>query len=277
MMKLNEILSADQTLREDEYLDPKTGRILCKNCHTDRRHRIMVDDIPYEVRILCACERARRQEEEDRRRRQEFQDQVDRNRSVGLPERHLRTYTFANDRGYNPEMAKAKAYVEHWDEMRQRGAGLLLWGDVGTGKTYMAGCIANALIDRGERVLMTNFARILNTLTGLYQGDRNEFIDSLNRYQLLIIDDLGMERDSDFAREQVFSVIDSRYRSHLPMIVTTNLTMEELRNPGNLMQARIFDRVLERCVPLCISRRNLRKEQAAENLEIVRSILEGGQ
>ncbi len=113
--------------------------------------------------------------------------------------------------GFFDKMEKAKRYVEHWDEMQKKAMGLLLWGNVGTGKTYMAGCIANALIDQGVKVLMTNFPRILNTLTGLYQGDRNEFIDSLNRYPLLIIDDLGMERDSEFAREQVFSVIDSRY------------------------------------------------------------------
>ena len=59
---------------------------------------------------------------------------------------------------------------------------------------------------------MTNFSRILNTLTGMHFEDRNQFINSLNRYSLLIIDDLGIERNSDFALEQVFNVIDSRYR-----------------------------------------------------------------
>ena len=58
--------------------------------------------------------------------------------------------------------------------------------------------------------------------------DRNQFINSLNRYSLLIIDDLGIERNSDFALEQVFNVIDSRYRSKKPLIITTNLTLSEL-------------------------------------------------
>ena len=115
--------------------------------------------------------------------------------------------------------------------------GLLLWGDVGTGKSFFAGCVANALLDKGVPVLMTNFAKILNSLTGIYPQDRNEFINSLNQYSLLIIDDLGVERNSEFALEQVFHVIDSRYRSMKPMIITTNLTLEELKHPEDLAPA----------------------------------------
>ena len=48
---------------------------------------------------------------------------------------------------------------------------------------------------------MTNFARLLNTLTDMYAGDRNAYIDSFKRYELLIIDDLGMERNSEFQSE----------------------------------------------------------------------------
>ena len=81
---------------------------------------------------------------------------------------------------------------------------------------------------------MTNFSRILNTLTGMHFEDRNQFIDSLNQYSLLIIDDLGIERNSEFALEQVFNVIDSRYRSKKPLIVTTNLTLQELNTPSDL-------------------------------------------
>ena len=106
--------------------------------------------------------------------------------------------------------------------MKANASGLLIWGDVGTGKSFFAGCIANALLEKGVPVLMTNFSRILNTLTGMHFEDRNQFIDSLNRYSLLIIDDLGIERNSEFALEQVFNVIDSRYRSKKPLIVTTN-------------------------------------------------------
>ena len=77
----------------------------------------------------------------------------------------------------------------------KNGSGLLIWGDVGTGKSFFAGCIANALLEKGVPVLMTNFSRILNTLTGMHFEDRNQFINNLNRYSLLIIDDLGIRSE----------------------------------------------------------------------------------
>ena len=64
----------------------------------------------------------------------------------------------------------------------KNGSGLLIWGDVGTGKSFFAGCIANALLEKGVPVLMTHFSRILNTLNGMHFEDRNQFINNLNRY-----------------------------------------------------------------------------------------------
>lgn len=109
--------------------------------------------------------------------------EVSRLKANGLQDKSLRDYTFANDRGYNPELQKAHEYVAHWEEMKARSLGLLLWGDVGTGKSFFAGCIANALLDQGIPVLMTNFSRILNTLTGMYSDDRNQFVEQLQQIQ----------------------------------------------------------------------------------------------
>lgn len=160
--------------------------------------------------------------------------------------------------------------------MKAKSIGLLLWGDVGTGKSFFTGCIANALLEQGIPVLMTNFSRILNSLSGMYSDEKNQFIDSLNKYNLLIIDDLGIERSTEFALEQVFNVIDSRYRSKLPLIVTTNMTLDELKHPQDLARSRIYDRVLERCVPLKINNQNIRQMNAAENIQEARKILEDG-
>ena len=147
------------------------------------------------------------------------------------------TTTFANDNGQNPLMDKARAYVENWKEAYRNNTGLLLFGDVGTGKSFFAGCIANALLDRDVPVLMTNFPTILNRLTGMFSEDRADFIASFDEYDLLIIDDLGVERSTEYAMEQMFFVIDSRYRSRRPMIITTNLKLAELKNPPDLAHA----------------------------------------
>ena len=261
-------------LREDEYLDEESSLIYCGKCRTPRQKRFEMNGNKFEPRCMCTCQTAAYEQREQERKHREFMDMVARNRSVGLPDPELRKHTFENDLGYNQEqMKKAKQFVQNWDVFRSKSMGLLLWGYVGTGKSYIAGCIANALLDKGVPVMMTNFARLLNKLTDMYSGDRNAYIDSFNRYPLLIIDDLGIERNSEFAREQVFHIIDSRYRSQLPMIVTTNLTVNELKDPEDLTRARIYDRVLERCVPIRVNDQNIRKLMAAQNLSLAQKLL----
>lgn len=263
-------------LQEDEYLNEADGLIYCTKCHTPRQHRVQFKDRVMIPTVRCSCQQEAYEKEEAERKRQEQLLLVSRLKANGLQDKSLRDYTFANDKGYNPEIQKAYDYVAHWEEMKEKSLGLLLWGDVGTGKSFFAGCIANALLEQGISVLMTNFSRILNTLTGMYSDDRNQFIDSFNKYSLLIIDDLGIERSTDFSLEQVFNVIDSRYRSKKPLIVTTNLTLEELKHPSDLGRARIYDRVLERCVPLKINNQNIRELNAAANMQEARKLFNSG-
>ena len=267
---------SDRPLQEDEYRNEADHLIYCAKCNTPRQHHLAVLGKEMVVPIRCRCQQEVQDKEEAQRKHREFLDQVSRLKANGLQDKSLREYTFANDKGYNPEMQKAHDYVAHWSEMKAKSIGLLLWGDVGTGKSFFAGCIANALLEQGVPVLMTNFSRILNALSGLYSEEKNQYIDSLNQYSLLIIDDLGIERSTEFALEQVFNVIDSRYRSKLPLIVTTNMTLEELKNPQDLTRSRIYDRVLERCVPLRINNQNIRQRNAAESMKEARRILAGG-
>ena len=260
-------------LREDEYLN-ENNLICCRKCHTPRQKQINAMGKTMEPRCMCACQTADYEKREQERKHREFLDMVERNRSVGLPDPELRKHTFENDLGYNPkQIAMAKQYVQHWEEFLASSTGLLLWGDVGTGKSFIAGCIANALVDKGVPVIMTNFARLLNKLTDMYSGDRNAYIDSFKKYPLMIVDDLGMERNSEFAREQIFSVIDSRYRSQLPMIVTTNLSLDELKGTTDLSKSRIYDRVLERCLPIRVNEQNIRELNQAAVLARAKQLL----
>ena len=269
---LSDLIKPTQ-LREDEYLG-EDSLVYCSKCRTARQKRIEVSGRRIEPRCMCACQTAAYEQREQERKHREFLDMVEKNRSIGLTDPVLRKHTFENDLGYNPkQMEMAKRFVQHWDEFKKDSMGLLLWGPVGTGKSFIAGCIANGLLDQGVPVMMTNFARLLNRLTDMYASDRNDYIDSFNSFPLLIIDDLGVERNSEFARKQVFSVIDSRYRSQLPMIVTTNLTPKEMKNPSDLSRARIYDRVLERCTPIRVDNQNIRERNKADNLKKSKQLL----
>ena len=182
----------------------------------------------------------------------------------------MREWNFANDDGSNPHMKYAKQYVEHWDEVKKKGMGMLLWGDVGTGKSYMAACIANALLEQEKRVLMTNFTTISN---GVFAAiDKNDYIEAICGYDLLILDDLGSERNSGFVVENVFSVLDRRVCSGKPMIITTNLTVKEMRETQNLDYKRIYDRVLGSCQPICIKGESHRREKGNQNKRVFEQI-----
>lgn len=271
-----EKMFSDRAIQEEEYRNETDHLIYCAKCNTPKQHHVAVLGKEIIVPVPCHCQKEQREKEEAERKQREFMEQVSRLKSNGLQDKALREYTFANDKGYNPEIQKAHDYVDHWEDMKAKSIGLLLWGDVGTGKSFFAGCIANALLEQGIPVLMTNFSRILNSLSGMYSEEKNQFIDSLNKYSLLIIDDLGIERSTEFALEQVFNVIDSRYRSKLPLIVTTNMTLDELKHPQDIARSRIYDRVLERCVPLKINNQNIRQKNAVENIKEARRILEIG-
>ena len=82
-----------------------------------------------------------------------------------------------------------------------------------------------------------------------------------------------MERGTEYALEQIYNIVDSRYRSRKPLIVTANLTLDELRHPQNTAHARIYDRLLEMCVPISCIGVSFRKESAQEKMERLKSLI----
>lgn len=191
-------------------------------------------------------------------------------KSLCFEDHALYSWTFEKDNGKNPVMKVARDYVSKWSDFASKNAGLVLWGDVGTGKTFFAACIANALVEQNVSVKMTNFSTILNDLFA--ESDKNKYLDRLNKHSLLIIDDLGIERGTEYALEQVYNVIDTRYKSGKPLIVTTNLTLDELKFPTDIPHKQIYDRVLGMCVPVMFNGMNFRKEEAAAKMEAAKKL-----
>lgn len=211
----------------------------------------------------CACQRAELQRNECEIKAFEHKREVEKNTSVCFSERAMREWNFDNDNGSNLCMPYAKQYVEHWGDVKKKNIGLLLWGDVGTGKSYMAACIANALLEQENKVLMTNFSTISNQIFA--STDKNAYIEAVCSYDLLILDDLGSERSSSYMMENVFQVIDRRVCSGKPMIITTNLTVKEMRETQNMDEKRIYDRILQNCQPICVKGENQRREKSKQN------------
>ena len=242
------------------------GLLYCGSCNTPKeaffpngRKLFGHDRHPAE----CQCRQEAREKQEEEERARLHHEKVQRLKLQGFTDWAMQNWTFENDNRQNPQMQLAQRYVNHWPEMREKNVGLLLWGGVGTGKSFMAGCIANALMEQEVAVCMTNFARIMNELNSTFAG-RNEVVDRLCGYPLLVIDDFGMERGTEYALEQIYNIIDSRYRSRKPLIVTTNLTLTELKNPQDTAHARIYDRLLELCTPIACTGPSMRKNIGQE-------------
>ncbi len=271
MMELSQILNPTLP-KEDEYLG-EDNLLYCTRCGTARQKQLTVLDHSYLVRCLCRCQAETAQKEEEARKAAELRDRAARYRSLGIADASLRTATFENDQYGGSEMETAKNYVNKFDQMRKEGLGLLLWGSVGTGKTHIAACIANALLDKAVPVMMTSFGRILSGMPSVASGEQNRYIDSLNAYDLLVIDDLGVERSTEYALEQVFNVVDARYRARLPLVVTTNRKLSELKKPEIMEKQRIYDRILERCVPVKVDSRHIRGENRERMRQAAKELL----
>ena len=249
------------------------GLLYCGKCNTPKQTRVNLFGTERTPYCLCKCEAEKRDREEAERERLKFEKRIKDMRRVGFPDDEMKNWTFDKDDRANERITGvAQKYVENFDTMRASGKGLLLYGNVGTGKTFSAACIANALIDRGFPCLVTNFARLINTISGMYDGKQN-YIDGLNRFALLVIDDLATEADTEYRNEIVFNVIDSRYRAGLPLIITTNLTGEEMKNPADVRKQRIYSRLFERCIPVEVKGADRRRERLRNDVKAYTDLL----
>lgn len=96
-------------------------------------------------------------------------------------------------------------------------------------------------------------------MQGNFGTDRDHYMKSLMRPDLLILDDLGAERNTSFGKERVFDVVDKRLLSGKPTIVTTNIPLSVMKQAVELDDRRIFDRILEVCVPITSTERTFAK------------------
>jgi len=261
-------------LNESDYM--KDGIWYCGVCGEAKQKIKTLAGKDRLIGIMCRCERekdeAKRRAEEQTRR----MERIHHLKSYGLHLTALSDCTFERDNGCNKNMYIARRYVEQWPKIRQGAVSMVLTGGVGCGKTYLAACIANKLSAMGVPVLMTTASRIINSaMSNMKSNSEDTFLDEMSMYDLLIIDDYGANRGTEYAMEKLFDVIDTRVNSGLPMIITTNLTKEQLQDTSNVTTERIHSRIVGACsIVRCVGT-DLRKGRQVHNDDIMRDILKG--
>lgn len=243
--------------KTDTFID---GHVYCKTCGKQLDGEPM--NLLGTLRIFskqCLCDRKR---EEESKKRQRLQ-RIDLLKQSCFKAPIQGSYRFSN---YEGEKSQAYTiainFAKKFEEMQKENIGLLFYGSVGSGKTFLASCIANYLIE--EKLLsvkMRNFAEVINDLqAGGFNLDKNQYINSITSVPLLILDDLGIERDTSYAKEQVYNVINARYQKQKPTIITTNLSLETIENAKEIEYQRIYSRITEMCIPVIVIGQDYRKK-----------------
>lgn len=251
------------------------GLKYCLCCGGLRERVIHLLGEPMKVSCLCRCLAERQAREEEKRKQQEKMDRICKYRSLGfcVHDDEIRNARLENDDGANEEVAAiVKGYLEHFDEMRKHGLGILFYGPVGTGKSFYAGCIFNGVIDQCRPALITNFSRLINETNAILNEKQNR-LDRLMHYDLVVIDDLGVERIRDWNNEQITLIVDVLYRSHVPLVITSNYTPRQLCDEKDVNRKRIYDRILKNCRPVPVMGESRRKQLGKTNTDRMKSII----
>lgn len=228
------------------------------------------------IKFIPACDclekiKEKELEEMEAKRQKECREnRIRKYRDISVIDKKFLSSTF--DKATNEKYIQiAKKYSEKFI-LNPTRLGIIFYGGAGVGKTFTSGCIANYLMEKGKTVLIINLGLYLAKIKSEWDKINPEevelnFLKSVENVDLLIIDDFGSEKPTEFTIEKLFNLIDKRYRAEKPLIITTNLPInfddKEKCGISKYYKLDIFgrirDRLKEMCFPVLVSGESKRK------------------
>lgn len=246
------------TLKEPEdgdyYVD---GFLFCGKCQTAREKIVEICGNPQKVPVACTCRSEARDKREQEEKDRDRMTLIASRRSDALLDREMYKWTFRSDDKSNLGLSEAmQRYCDNFEVFKKTGKGILLFGGLGTGKSYYAACIVNELVEKySARFISTSY------LATIGFNDRKYFMREIDQVDLVVLDDIGAERGTEYMQELIFSIVDSRSRNKNPIVVTTNLDMSQMCKATDLGTKRIFDRILGMCHPILVAGKSRRESR----------------
>lgn len=140
-------------------------------------------------------------------------------------------------------------WLDSLDKNLDEGHGLWLMGDTGTGKTTLAMLVSKETLKAGHSVAIYSMPKLLARIRATFDASAGEesyaeLFERLCDVDLLHIDDVGAEKQTEWVLEQLYALVNERYEREKPMVITTNLSHEQL-------EAQIGERTVSRLVEIC--------------------------
>ena len=215
------------------------------------------------VPVMCQCSAEKNEREKRESEQRDLIRRLERFQAYSLMDNRFEISTFDNwiHRPDNhDDYILGTKYSENWGTMYANNRGLMLYGKAGSGKTYLSFAIANALYKQGKGVMAISISKLLSIIKDSFDkhGEYGEtdVLNTVRDASLLVLDDLGVEYKTAWAYEKFYSIIDTRYRANKPIIITTNFTLDALRENLAIVDLRtkltdsserVFNRITEMC------------------------------
>lgn len=213
--------------------------VKCSICGEDLVREIRIGDQVITLARPCLCQREERRAEQEKADRVALAEKARDILYAGYLDADYADESFDMDDGKNEKAAAF--FQEYADNFSEKSKGLYIFGNIGSGKTFYASCIANAVRKKGFYVLIGTAQKLIHLMYSDFERNKDAVEYKIKHYPLMVIDDLGAEKNNEHTMTALEEIIDMRYKSKLPLIVTSNLPPKALTgSQGERMKSRLM-------------------------------------